>query len=493
MKNKSVIIILSVILIFGFILRIYKLDNQSYWADEGYTVNATMSIQEKGTTILDSGKYYHCPLYCYPASFFGILMGSNPFAYRLPAVLAGLAIIFIVYLTGKEFFNQKIALLASFFTSFSYWQTAWSRQARHYTLLTALAWLAILFLYKYRKTKDNKYLYYFLLFSFLAIMTNKLSFLLFFILIILLGYKNIIKLTKNKLFLTIFGLFVLFTLILPNFNLPYFGVSFRYISYSYTLPYYLNFLLKNYWLAVIFSIYFIFSSKNKQVKYFLLTPLIVYLLCLSFLTNIVHYRYLFFLLPALYITAAAGIMEATKTICYNNKKIEFIFIFFIILLFLFTDQGLFIPRENFQLECGANATCTPQPNFKDAYNFIKPKIKTDDIIISSHPIFNKIYLNSVGYSIDYYHTHLIPSAKNKYINNDPYTGAPIISNLDQLKNVINNNNGFLIITIDNTAKAKANAPIPFKLTDETSRYLNSDLNLIFQDQTGYSNISVYQF
>jgi len=48
----------SIIIIYGLFLRVYKIDQQSYWIDEGYTLNAVLSTLEKGYPILDSDKIY---------------------------------------------------------------------------------------------------------------------------------------------------------------------------------------------------------------------------------------------------------------------------------------------------------------------------------------------------------------------------------------------------------------------------------------------------
>ncbi len=55
MVKKISIILLFLITLSGAFFRIYSLEKQPYWMDEGYTVNAVMSAMEKGETVLDSG------------------------------------------------------------------------------------------------------------------------------------------------------------------------------------------------------------------------------------------------------------------------------------------------------------------------------------------------------------------------------------------------------------------------------------------------------
>src|SRR3989338_5633022 len=43
---------------YGLFLRVYGLGEQSLWIDEGYTINASQAILERGIPQLDSGKMY---------------------------------------------------------------------------------------------------------------------------------------------------------------------------------------------------------------------------------------------------------------------------------------------------------------------------------------------------------------------------------------------------------------------------------------------------
>lgn len=79
--------LLFLIILGGSFLRLFQLSQQSYWMDEGYTINAIISQLEHGTrgfaSVLDSGHTYFCPLYCTPTALITQFLGQNPFTYRL--------------------------------------------------------------------------------------------------------------------------------------------------------------------------------------------------------------------------------------------------------------------------------------------------------------------------------------------------------------------------------------------------------------------------
>src|SRR3990167_6263170 len=96
---KWLIFLFILILIWGFYLRIYQLDYQSYWLDESFTVNAALEILEKGYPILDSGyKYYGGLINTYLTAGFIKILGYSPFATRINSVFWGLGIVIIIFL-----------------------------------------------------------------------------------------------------------------------------------------------------------------------------------------------------------------------------------------------------------------------------------------------------------------------------------------------------------------------------------------------------------
>ena len=147
MKLGGTTIVLIVIVLFGLFLRVYDLGEQSIWIDESYTINAALAVHENGVPLLDSGKYYwRGVLSTYLISFF-LLFGINEFNARIVSVLFGTLFIIGGYFLGREFHSKRAGLIMSFLLAFSYWQIAWSRQARMYIQLTFFfGWLYCFFI-----------------------------------------------------------------------------------------------------------------------------------------------------------------------------------------------------------------------------------------------------------------------------------------------------------------------------------------------------------
>ncbi|MCK5509942.1 glycosyltransferase family 39 protein [Candidatus Parcubacteria bacterium] len=501
-KKYTIIILIALFIILGSFLRLYKLSNQSYWMDEGYTVNAVISGIENGhknfSSILDSGKTYFCPLYCYPTESITKIFGANSFSFRLISALSGILFILIIFLIVKNLFNSQIALLSSFFITFSYWQIAWSRQARWYTLFTIFFWLALFCFYKFFYNKKNKIIYLALtiLFTILAVLAHKIALLLpmimFFWVIIdcsLAKKKNIAKFIKNIILALIF--FIAINLIIKYaFNINFIFAFYEKMSLHYNLPYYLSFYLRNYWFLIVLAIFAIFNSKEKKKIYFLLLPILSYLISLSFLTNIIHYRYLFHITPALYILASFGIIDIYNKIKHNLFKN--IFVLALILIF-FLSNGVILPRSFYLLESDDPAKLgqrphyayTPQPDFNSAYAIIKDNLKSNEIVISSHPHFNKIFLNRPGYWLKY--SYLGIENYVSAINEDKeyYVGAKVIDDLKELKQAMKNNHGYIVfdfMSIDN------------RIPTEEIDYIKKNSKFIFINETNsYSKIWVYEF
>lgn len=500
---KMSIYLVVLALSFGAIfLRFFKLATQPYWMDEGYTVNAVLSVIEKGKTILDSGQYYSCASYCYPTAWFAKIFGqANPASYRALAALAGIAFIVAIFFIVKKWLGTKVAILATFFIAFSYWQIAWSREARWYTLLELFFWLAIYFFWQTIKMKNKLrhsaiYLTLTVICTAIAIATHKEALLLIPLFLIWYLVDLIIRQLKRKDFIfnlkslvPILGVFIIMagSAIAINKIAP--------IAFHYSLPYYLSFYLRNYWLFIIPMIWLFFSTKDKNklsTSYFLLYILLAYFVTFGFFTDLVHYRYLFLITPALYILGASGIINLSERIKHNLWRA--VFFWLIIIIFFASGHGVLWPKNFYFLESDDPSKInnrpyyayTPQSNFKEAYNYVKEKKSSQELIISSQPVFNKIYLQEPGYWLEY--RYLGINDKNSYISTDNreyYVGAEVIANLDNLKRITKSTHGYIVFDYYSTQD---------RIPEEEITFISQNFQLVFQSETNsYSKIWVYKF
>jgi len=470
--------------------------------DEGYTVNAVISGMENGyknfSSILDSGKTYFCPLYCIPTAEIVNIFGEYPVFFRVFSTLAGILFILIIFFITNNLFNYKVALLTSFFTSFSYYQIVWSRQARWYTLLELFFWPALFFFYLF--IKQNKYKYFYLalslIFTALAILTHNIALLLPLIMIAWMIIDFFIEKKKNsfkKLLISIISIIAFIFLIQVIFDFNFLQSLIKKISFHYELPYYLNFYIREYWLLLIFTIFSLIAVKGEEKikRYYIIFPFIIYFIALSFFTNLVFYRYLFYLTPAIFILASLGILDIYDKIKYNYMKTFFIIA--VILAFFILKIGIIIPQVEYYLESDDPSKIknrpyyayTPQPDFKKAYDYIKNNKQKDDIVISSHPHFNKIYLNTAGYWLKYDYLGIEDTPNTIKDDKEYYVNAKVIDDLKELIDVINRNHGYIIFDYMSSDN---------RIPKENLDFIKNNLKLEFSDEkNSYSKIWVYKF
>lgn len=153
MNNKSWLL---AILILGGLLRLWGLGSNPpglYWDEVSLGWNA-YSILKTGMD--EHGRFfpidtfyafgdYKPPAYIYAVVPTIFLFGLNEFAIRLPSALAGIGLIFITYLLGKELFNKKIGFIASWLIATSPWSLMLSRAGFESNLATSFNALGVLF------------------------------------------------------------------------------------------------------------------------------------------------------------------------------------------------------------------------------------------------------------------------------------------------------------------------------------------------------------
>lgn len=501
LKNY-VFLALFLFLCAGAFFRFFDLSNTPYWMDEGYTVNAVDSELRNGTrefaSVLDSGETYFCPTYCAPTTKIVEYFGHDAASYRILSVFFGLAFIVLVYFFTQSFFgNIPVSLLASFFTAFSYWQIAWSRQARWYTMTEFFFWAALLLFYFFlhAKKNTNKYVYFgsSVVLTLLTIVTHRLP------VIMVIWFFLEKKPSKKQILWALAGSCGVILFAEFGLGLHFISHAVKNVELHYTLPYYLNFYLRNYWLFLLLGLYGYFNAeKNLQKKIILLaTPFFLYLFFLSFFTDIVHYRYLFHVSVALYIIATVSVFDIIKKINlrYKNtqgKYVSFAFVFGVVAVFFVSGNGVLWPKDFYVLEADNPARMnrpyyayTPQPNFNAGYSAIRANIKKDDLVISSHPHFNKIFLNVAGYWLKYDYLGIENGKTTITDGKEYYVGASVVNNLDELKKLTSEKHGYILYDY-----MAADDKIP----DETIDFISKNFSLIFFDEKNeYSKVWVYRF
>jgi uncharacterized membrane protein len=111
---------------------------------------------------LESVGDYRESIYSFLAIPFIKVFGLNEFSTRLPAALAGILNVFILYYLVKELFNKGIALIAALFLAVSPWHIILSRLAFNANLFPLFFCLGLLLFIKSLKKQNSLILSYFI-------------------------------------------------------------------------------------------------------------------------------------------------------------------------------------------------------------------------------------------------------------------------------------------------------------------------------------------
>lgn len=189
--------ILLLIVLIGAIFRFYKLDHQSLWIDEIFSMRVADPNNDFGF-IFEFLKNHdpHPPLYYFSIHIFFLLFGFTTYVLKLFSAIIGISGIVSIYFLAKEFSNRKVGLIAAFLTSINYFHVYYSQEGRMYSLLFFTSCIALLTLIKFLKMPNYKTMLLFVLGSLLLIYTQffgvfELVSLYFILLIFIIKDKNI--------------------------------------------------------------------------------------------------------------------------------------------------------------------------------------------------------------------------------------------------------------------------------------------------------------
>lgn len=174
-----VLVILLFVLILGSLFRLYKLDFQSLWLDEIYSVNGA-GPQKQLKEVIEYSKTDQPPLYFIILHIWFKIFSFNDYNARLLSVLFGTLGIISMFFLGKEFKDEKVGLIASALTAFNFFSIMYSQEARFYSLLFLLSALSFLFFKRALRTERPIDLSLYTLTTSLIIYTHYFGFVLYF-------------------------------------------------------------------------------------------------------------------------------------------------------------------------------------------------------------------------------------------------------------------------------------------------------------------------
>ena len=145
MSRRSSRWLIIALLLAAFALRVYRLETQSLWSDEGLSLyRARLTLGENLSNVIVvppdvPTQDTNPPLYFVGLSVLRAAAGESEYALRFLSVLAGVALVALLYVTGKRLFSERAGVLAAVLGAFSPFIIWYSQEARMYTLLAALS------------------------------------------------------------------------------------------------------------------------------------------------------------------------------------------------------------------------------------------------------------------------------------------------------------------------------------------------------------------
>lgn len=171
---RLLLVALIVIIALGAALRVYKLDGDSLWLDEAYSIKFS---QEAPAGIIEAtAKDVHPPLYYFALHYWMLAFGNSETAVRLLSALFGILALFVIYKLASRMFDRTTGLLAAGLLALSRFHIEFSQEARMYSLLCLLTLLSIYYFLKLLEGKSRYALAGYIITTALMMYTHVYSF-----------------------------------------------------------------------------------------------------------------------------------------------------------------------------------------------------------------------------------------------------------------------------------------------------------------------------
>ncbi len=215
-ENKA----LTLILLVALILRFFKLDFQSLWMDEIYTLNVASSKHSFSQIISEVNLRESYPyLYFFLMNTVFSLFGDTAIVARTTSVIFGTLAVWMMYKTGKELYSKNAGIIAALVLTFNQYAIYHSQEARAYSFYLLGLLISYYFFIKFIKEDSRRNMLLYAISAGLMLNTNFFSVLnvlvqgIFMVFILISLDKNERKSYVKKI-LIIMGIVLLF--FIPN-------------------------------------------------------------------------------------------------------------------------------------------------------------------------------------------------------------------------------------------------------------------------------------
>ncbi|MCP4539324.1 MAG: hypothetical protein GY832_19485 [Chloroflexi bacterium] len=134
------------LLLLAFGLRIYRLDAQSIWVDEGISLH--LAISSLSEIVADRAANIHPPLYFFLLKGWVALTGVNTYSARFLSVMGSLLQVAVIYAVARRLLNRATAQIAALLTTLSPLSIIYGQEIRTYALLPLVYLILLAITYK---------------------------------------------------------------------------------------------------------------------------------------------------------------------------------------------------------------------------------------------------------------------------------------------------------------------------------------------------------
>ena len=380
--KKMQIVLLSVIVTFGAVLRFWKLGQWSFWIDEVFTVRDAQNLSFSSLQSIPN------PIPYLAVKLSILIGGSSEWWSRLIPCLVGIVSIPAVFGLGRTLYDWRVGLFSSAFVACASWHLFWAQNARYpvFTFLFAIltAWCFYLSL-----ERDSTLLMVGALACCLCLI---LSHTLSVVIVPALAVYAVIRLLEKpdrKRWLNLLIFFI-------PFAIPVFALAFSEVrGYLFSgwgrnewqrSPLYIVLTLVDgvsVPIAIAAFFGFVATSSNRATHFLLCyagVPLVLFLVA-SQLQNVAGY-YLFWTTPAYFILAGVACERVVwRVIGPQSEEKRVVLVPCILVVTLLSQTYLY-----FQVENGG------RPRWREAFEVVRSEKKPGDSIVLSEPEMGKYYL-----------------------------------------------------------------------------------------------------
>ncbi len=396
MSTRRYWIILGAVLGVGALLRIWQLQESSFWIDESYSIALAQAIVKNGWPITQAGLLitrsvlFHYIL----AGFIFVAGGVQPILVRLPAVLFGVGAIIAAIGVARQLFSQRVAIITAALMATSVWEIAWSRQARMYTALQCGVWLTLYCYFHWRQRPTAARLGLVGLCVVITIGLHELGALVIVLLLLHYGIERLLARPFTWHSVAIYCVGLLGSIF--GFGIVmHFGLHYPIVNYWSHYWYYLVTTMPVTMALVVVALYYNRGKSTLPILWLVTSSLFV-VGFFSFAILLLQYRYLFFIVPIFYILSAVAIVEL-----WQSARVRWLArcgVVLSVIIAMLVGEYTIWPKDQYLLESDkvnapfAYKSFTPQPNFAAAYQYLESVVTTNDIVITPYPTIHALYL-----------------------------------------------------------------------------------------------------